>query len=111
MNATFLVPETFAARFSSPAELGRRALEALTLAEHQAGRLTHDEMKEVLGFLTTTELDHFFIDHGLPPTPPVELTAERLAEIEEIVEMSRALRDRLSLGGLNIADLIREGRR
>jgi hypothetical protein len=49
MNVIIPIPDDFAARFGSAAELGRRALEALALAEYRAGRMTLSELQRVLG--------------------------------------------------------------
>lgn len=42
MNVTIPIPDDFAARFGSEAELGRRALQALGLEEHRGGRIVDE---------------------------------------------------------------------
>ena len=59
------IPDEFAARFGTEAELGRRALEALALEEFRAERLSQAELREILGFGTRAELDGFLKAHGL----------------------------------------------
>jgi hypothetical protein len=65
MNVTLPVPDDFAARFGSAAELGRRALEALALEEFRAGRLSPFELQQLLGFGTRYELDGFLKARGV----------------------------------------------
>ena len=59
MEVTIAFPDDFAARFGSAAELGRRALEALAVAEYRAGGLTRAELRRLLGLQTHAELDGF----------------------------------------------------
>ena len=65
VNVTILIPDDFAARFGTEAELGRRAVEALALEEFRAGRLSNPELRQVLGFATRGELDGFLKKHGI----------------------------------------------
>ena len=65
MDVTVPVPDGFAARFGSAAELGRRALEALALEEFRAGRLSKAELRQLLGFETRAELDGFLKARGV----------------------------------------------
>lgn len=65
MNVTVLIPDDFAARFGTEAELGRRALEALALEEYRAGRLSTAELRRVLGFGSRGELDGFLKARGI----------------------------------------------
>ena len=102
MIVTIPVPDEFAARFASPAELGRRALEALALAEFRAGRLGAAGLQQVLG-LADQNLHAFLTAHGI--------AAEVGQGPEGAVAFSRAIRASNSLGGLRVEDLIREGRR
>jgi hypothetical protein len=65
VNIIVPIPDEFAARFDSEAELGRRALEALALEEFRADRLSQAELRQVLGFGTREQLDGFLKAHGL----------------------------------------------
>lgn len=65
MNVTVPIPDDFAARFGTEAELGRRALEALALEEYRAGRLSTAELRRVLGFGSRGELDGFLKARGI----------------------------------------------
>ena len=65
MNVTILIPDDFAARFGTEAEIGRRAIEALALEEFRAGRLSKAELHQVLGLATRGELDGFLKKHGI----------------------------------------------
>jgi len=65
MDVTVPIPDDFAARFGSGAELGRRALEALALEEFRAARLSKAELRQILGFGTRAELDGFLKAHGV----------------------------------------------
>jgi len=65
VNVTILIPDNFAVRFGTEAELGRRAIEALALEEFRAGRLSKTELRQVLGLGTRGELDGFLKKHGI----------------------------------------------
>lgn len=78
MNVTVLIPDDFAARFGTEAELGRRALEALALEEYRAGRLSTAELRRVLGFGSRGELDGFLKARGIyEDHTPEDLERER----------------------------------
>lgn len=78
MNVTVLIPDDFAARFGTEAELGRRALEALALEEYRAGRLSTAELRRVLGFGSRGELDGFLKARGIyEDYTPEDLERER----------------------------------
>jgi hypothetical protein len=125
MNVIIPIPDDFAARFGSAAELGRRALEALALAEYRAGRMTLSELQRVLGLSDGSAFDGFLRAHGVAePTSPLERRLagirtrlrsasedERKAAASELVERFKAFRAGKTLGGLKIKDLIAEGRR
>lgn len=65
MNITVPIPDALAARLGSEADLSRRALEALALAEYQAGRLTEFELRQLLGIESRYELDGFLKARGI----------------------------------------------
>ena len=111
MNVTIPIPDDFAARFGSEAELGRRALEALALEEYRGRRMTPAELQQVLGFSKGSEFDGFLRQHGLAWMTESESEEERKTAADELVERFKAFRAGKTLGGLNIKDLIAEGRR
>ncbi|MBV8524222.1 MAG: hypothetical protein JOY71_19200 [Acetobacteraceae bacterium] len=118
MNVMVPIPDELAARFGSEAELGRRAVEALALEEYRAGRLTRPELGRLLGFLTTSAIENFLNTHGIearagdqhPADAGHDDSVER-AQASELVERFRAFRAGKTLGGLDIKELIAEGRR
>jgi Uncharacterised protein family (UPF0175) len=65
MEITLTIPDELACRIGNAGEIERRALEALALAEYQAGRLTRPELRRLLGFGTRYELDGFLKAHGV----------------------------------------------
>lgn len=78
MDVTLVLPDELAARLGPAGDLPRRALEALALAEHRAGRLTRPELRRLLGFATRAELDGLLKAHGvLEEVTPAELARDR----------------------------------
>jgi hypothetical protein len=65
MEITFTIPDELARRIGTTGDIERRALEALALAEYQAGRLTRSELRRLLGFGTRYALDGFLKAHGV----------------------------------------------
>jgi hypothetical protein len=63
MTITLPIPDERAARLGEAGDVSRRALEAFALPEYQAGRLTHAELRHLLGFETRYELDGFLKAH------------------------------------------------
>ena len=117
MNVTVPIPDDFAARFGTDADLGRRALEALGLEEYRAGRLTRPELQRLLGFPDAPVLDGFLRARGIAEdVMQAEAEAEdgqgdRATAAADIVAQFRAFSADKTLGGLDAAALIREGRR
>ena len=117
MNVMVPIPDALAARFGSEAELGRRAVEALALEEYRAGRLTRPELRHLLGFATRGELDGFLKDRGVSDGITVEEFDRQMQDVDreiaadDLVARFRAFADTHTLGGLDIKDLISEGRR
>jgi hypothetical protein len=115
------IPDELAARFGSEAELGRRAVEALALEEYRAGRLNRTELGRLVGHEPGPGLDRFLEAHGIDagdqqPGNAPQTNAEHTLESEraaanELVEQFRAFRAGKTLGGLDIKELIAEGRR
>ena len=104
---------TYAARFGADADLGRRALEALGLEEYRAGRLTRPELQRLLGFPDAPVLDGFLRARGIAEdVMPAEAgQGDRATAAADIVAQCRAFSADKTLGGLDVAALIREGRR
>ncbi|MGC2528478.1 MAG: UPF0175 family protein [Candidatus Acidiferrum sp.] len=58
MEVTLHIPDDVAERLSAPgSDLSRRALEAFSLEEYKAGRLTEVQLRQLLGFQTRDALD------------------------------------------------------
>ena len=126
MKVTIPVPDDFAARFGSEADLGRRALEALALEEYRAGRMSPDELRNVLGFGSCEAFDGFLRSHGIAGAMAADERDQDSADSRtgsrrgsegeraaaaELVQRFRAFRAGKSLGGLSLKDLTAEGRR
>ena len=117
MNVMVPIPDDLAARFGSEAELSRRVVEALALEEYRAGRLTGPELRQLLGFGTRGELDGFLKEHGVVKGISVEAfdrqmqALNRQAATDDLVARFRAFAAGHTLDGLDIKDLIVEGRR
>jgi len=84
MNVTVPIPDGFAARFGSEAELGRRALVALALEEYRAGRLTRPELRQLLGFGTRAELDGFLKERGIVEGMTMEEFERDLQDLDRV---------------------------
>jgi len=65
MNVTLPIPDELAARLGEAGDVSRRALEAFAAEEYRAGRLTHPELRSLLGFVTHAELDGFLKARGI----------------------------------------------
>ena len=113
MNVMVPIPDELAARFGSEAELGRRAVEVLALEEYRAGRMARAALQKLLGFADAPELDGFLRAHGLREATALHTESEedRRAAAADLVERFKVFRVGKSLGGLDIKDLITEGRR
>ncbi|EIZ84334.1 MULTISPECIES: UPF0175 family protein [Methylobacterium] len=60
MNLSVPIPDDLAERLrAGGADIERRALEAFAAEEYRAGRLTHPELRRMLGFSTHAALDAF----------------------------------------------------
>jgi hypothetical protein len=123
MDITLTIPDELARLLGAADDISRRALEALALAEYQAGRLTRPALRRLLGFATRFELDGFLKAHGINEgRTPAEFAREqqeidRLFPDEARRKTARqaaaniiARRQGVTLGGLKIKDLINEGR-
>jgi hypothetical protein len=66
MTITLELPEDIAAHLSAQGEnLSRSVLEAFALEQYRAGKLTHAQMRRLLGFATRIEVDGFLKAHGV----------------------------------------------
>ena len=119
MNVVVPIPDDLAARFSSEAELGRRAVEALALEQYRAGRLTRPELRQMLGFATEAELDGLLKEYRFEAVASADRdrqpetlapSAEDKRAADDLVERSKRFRAGKTLGGLDIEELISDGR-
>ena len=66
MNITLKIPDEVARYLAaSPADLSRRAIEALAIEEYKSGRLTRPAMRQLLGFTTRDQLEGFLKAHAI----------------------------------------------
>ena len=64
MNLTVEIPDDVAQRLSATGgDLSRRALEALVAEEYRQGHLTKPDLRRVLGFETSDQIDGFLKAH------------------------------------------------
>jgi hypothetical protein len=64
MDVAFSIPDELAERVGAADEVSRRALEAFSRAECQAGRLFESDLCQLLGF-SRYELDGFLKERGI----------------------------------------------
>ena len=66
MTVTIHIPDDLAERLRAQGgDLSRRILEMLALEEYKGGRITKPELRHMLGFETSFELDGFLKAHGV----------------------------------------------
>src|SRR3954452_1706110 len=117
MNVVLPIPDDLAEQLGPADDLARRALEALAREEYRAHRLTEAQLRRMLGFETSDELDGFLKARGVfddPPaadpqpqqTNPQHGTEDERKAAQELVERFRAFRVGKTLGGLSIKELI-----
>jgi hypothetical protein len=64
MNLTMEIPDDVAQRLSTGGgDLSRRALEALAAEEYRQGRLNKPDLRRLLGFTTSDQIDTFLKSH------------------------------------------------
>ncbi len=64
MNLTVEIPDDVASRLTAAGgDLARRALEALLAEEYRQGRLTKLDLRRLLGFQTSDQIDTFLRTH------------------------------------------------
>src|SRR5262249_33744604 len=120
MDILLRIPDDLARRLGTPGEVERRALEALGFEEYRLGHLTAAELQRLLGFATARTLDVFLQEH-VPDTAAADdagpsgpyipvIDDERRTRAREAVANIIARRKGVTLGGLNLKDLIDDGR-
>lgn len=107
MNVMVPLPDDFAARFGSEAQFRRHVVEVLALDEFRAGRMSADGVRDILGFATPDELEAFLIANGASHGG----CDERRDAAADLVEAFQAFRAGKTLGGLDVKEMISEGRR
>jgi hypothetical protein len=66
MNLTLEIPDDVAQRLSATGgDLSRRALEALLADEYRHGHLTKPDLRRLLGFETSDQIDGFLKAHDV----------------------------------------------
>lgn len=76
MNLTVEIPDDVAMRLNAAGgDLSRRALEALAAEEYRLGRLSKPDLRRLLGFRTSDQIDSFLKAHEVW----IEYTLEDLA--------------------------------
>lgn len=66
MTLTVDIPDEFAQRLQASAQdLSRRALEALVADEYRHGHLTKPDLRRLLGFETSDQIDGFLRAHDV----------------------------------------------
>lgn len=66
MDVTLQIPDDLAQRLgASPADLSRRALEALAAEEYRQGHLNKPDLRRLFGFETSYEIDGFLKSHNV----------------------------------------------
>ncbi len=117
MEFTVRIPEDLARRLGTAGEVERRALEALALEEYKLGHLSPAELRQLLGFETGEALDGFLEAHQAhgpddrgPDRGEIAPDEARRAKARQAAANIIARRKGVTLGGLEIKDLINEGR-
>lgn len=66
MNVTVEIPDDMASRLSAAGgDLSRRALEALVAEEYRQGNLNKPDLRRLLGFTTSDQIDTFLKGHEI----------------------------------------------
>lgn len=77
-----LSEELLAALASPGGDLSRAALEALSTEAYREGKISHSQLRRLLGFQTRTEVDAFLKERGVE----LEYTAEDLERDRETLK-------------------------
>jgi hypothetical protein len=113
MDIMVRIPDDLARRLGTAGEVERRALEALAIEEYRLGHLTETDVRRLLGVEAGATLDRFLKAHDAsePRTSvPEALDDQSRARARQAADNIIARRKGVTLGGLNIKDLINEGR-
>ena len=113
MDIMVRIPDDLARRLGTAGEVERRALEALAIEEYRLGHLTETDVRRLLGFEAGSSLDNFLKarDVSEPRTSvPGALDEQSRARARQAADNIIARRRGVTLGGLDIKDLINEGR-
>ena len=65
MDVTVQIPDDLVSLMGGGAGLSRRALEALAAEEYKRGRLTKPDLRRLLGFETSHQIDEFLKAHDV----------------------------------------------
>lgn len=65
MVVTVQIPDDLASRMGTSGDLSRSALEALAAEEYKLGRLTKPDLRRLLGFETSDQIDTFLKAHDV----------------------------------------------
>jgi len=65
MEVTVQIPDDLASRLGPTSDLSRRALEALAAEEYRQGRLTKPDLRLLLGFETSHQIEEFLSAHQI----------------------------------------------
>jgi hypothetical protein len=65
MEVTVHIPDDLARRMTGDGDLSRRALEALVAEEYGRGHLDKPDLRRLLGFETSYEIDGFLKAHNV----------------------------------------------
>ena len=63
MDVTVQIPDDLASRMGAGGDLSRRTLEALAAEEYKSGRLTKADLRRLLEFETSDQIDEFLKRH------------------------------------------------
>ena len=85
MNLTVTLPDDLAQRLSvGTVDLERRALEALVSEEYRAGRLPRPDLRRLLGFETSHEIDGFLKAHDIDDGITLEELNRQLETLDRL---------------------------
>jgi hypothetical protein len=86
MEVTVQIPDDIASRMTvDGGDLSRLALEALVAEEFRQGRLHKPDLRRLLGFGTSYEIDGFLKAHGVYPDFTMKDLEHDLADLKSLV--------------------------
>jgi hypothetical protein len=119
MDLIVHLPDDLAARLAADGtDLERRALEALAAEGYRAGHLTKPDLRRLLGYETGHEIEGFLKAHDVYDGITLEELNHQLetqdlnsrTTPDDLVAKFQAFASIHTLGGLDLKDLISEGR-